>query len=357
MKHLVVGPRRLPITSAWLVPAVLSAVVVVVVSGAAVTAFETRTVSGFGQGLWWATSLITTVGFIGEPPESTAGAVLSAVLMVVGFLLLAMVSASLAALFVREEELPRLEEETSTDQQILEALARLEARLDDPPRDPVGPTVRPGCGRRTPVSTAADAPSPTGPAPLDRVRWPVRTERLTLRPATAGDAEATWHYRRLPEVAQWVTVLPTDPDTYRETFVAPARLATTVIVERDGELIGDVMIRVEDAWSQAEVAADARGTQAELGWVLDPRFAGQGYATEAVRELLRVCFEELGLRRVVAFCFLDNVGSSRLMERIGMRRETHAVAEALHRDGRWLDSLGYAMLATEWRARTGVARP
>ena len=94
------------------------------------------------------------------------------------------------------------------------------------------------------------------------------------------------------------------------------------------------MLRVEDAWAQTEVADLARGAQAELGWVLDPAHTGHGYATEAVRGLLAHCFETLGVRRVVANCFLANDTSSRLMERVGMRREGHAVAESLHRSGR-----------------------
>jgi RimJ/RimL family protein N-acetyltransferase len=71
------------------------------------------------------------------------------------------------------------------------------------------------------------------------------------------------------------------------------------------------------------------------------------YATEAVRAILRHCFSELGLRRVVASCFAGNDASRRLMERLGMRREGHAVADALHRSGRWLDTLTYARLSTE----------
>jgi RimJ/RimL family protein N-acetyltransferase len=97
----------------------------------------------------------------------------------------------------------------------------------------------------------------------------------------------------------------------------------------------------------------ARGVQAELGWCLDPRYAGRGYATEAVEGLLHLCFELLGLRRVTASCFADNERSWRLMERVGMRREAHTVADSLHRSGRWLDGLTYAMLADEWRARGG----
>ena len=166
------------------------------------------------------------------------------------------------------------------------------------------------------------------------------------------DADATWSYRRLDSVNEWLTGVPATLEDYRSSFADPGRLAATVIVEVADDpgptVIGDFMLRLEDAWSQAEVSDTARHAQAELGWVLDPAHTGLGYATEAVRELLRYCFDELDVHRVVAGCFLDNDASWRLMERVGMRRETHAVADALHRSGRWLDSVGYAVLAAEW---------
>lgn len=187
--------------------------------------------------------------------------------------------------------------------------------------------------------------------PLARVRWPLRTARLTLQLGEPGDAEPTWWYRRLPSVGEWLTEIPEDLAAYEAKFVDPERLATTVVVELDGQLIGDFLVRVEDAWAQSEVAHQARGAQAELGWVLDPAFTGHGYASEAVRALLDACFGQLGVRRVVANCFLDNEASWRLMERLGMRREVQAVAESLHRSGRWLDTVAYAILADEWPRR------
>ena len=87
--------------------------------------------------------------------------------------------------------------------------------------------------------------------------------------------------------------------------------------------------------------------QAELGWCLDPAHHGHGYGTEAVGELLRICFADLGLRRVTASCFADNTASWRLMERLHLRREQHTVRDSLHRDGQWLDGYGYALLAEE----------
>jgi RimJ/RimL family protein N-acetyltransferase len=192
----------------------------------------------------------------------------------------------------------------------------------------------------------------TRDATVPLLQRPLHTERLTLRPATADDADATWKYRRLESVSEWLTGRPAELDGYRELFSEPVRLAETVIATRGHDpaatIIGDFMLRRGDAWAQREVADRARATQAELGWVLDPTYTGHGYATEAARELLRYCFQDLGLRRVTANCFLDNDTSWRLMERVGMRRELHAVRDSLHRSGRWLDSVGYAILQEEW---------
>lgn len=188
------------------------------------------------------------------------------------------------------------------------------------------------------------------PQDLSAARWPAHTARLTIRPAEPGDLDATWAFRRLPEVSEWITHRFTERTAYAEEFLDPERLSSTLVVERDGVVVGDLMLRLGDPWAQAEVAESVRGTQAELGWTIDPAHGGQGLATEAVAEVVRICFEELGVRRVVALCFADNEPSWRLMERIGMRREEHNVRDSLHRSGRWLDGYGYALLREEWQA-------
>jgi RimJ/RimL family protein N-acetyltransferase len=190
---------------------------------------------------------------------------------------------------------------------------------------------------------------------LSAVAWPVNTERLTIRPARLDDADATWQIRRIESVGRWMTAASGDLDDFRRKFAEPERLSRTLLMELDGVVIGDLYLAVGDAWAQAEVADRARGVQAEIGWVLAPDHEGRGYATEAVRELIRICFEDLRLRRVFAQCFADNEPSWRLMERVGMRREEHAVRESLHRSGEWLDGLRYAVLADEWRS--GRSRP
>ncbi len=188
------------------------------------------------------------------------------------------------------------------------------------------------------------------PQDLSAVAWPVRTERLTIRPSTAEDADAMFDIRSLPEVADWLPILPTDRETWRERFADPEKLAVTLALELDGEVIGDLYLSVTDAWGQVEVADQVKNTQAEIGWVVAPSHGGKGYGTEGAAELLRICFEDLGLRRVKALCFADNVASYRIMEKLGMRREEYAVRDSLHRTRGWLDGMTYAILVDEWRA-------
>ena len=187
-------------------------------------------------------------------------------------------------------------------------------------------------------------------SPLEAVAWPLTTARLSIRPATAEDVEAAWRYRQDPSVGHWITSAPESFEAFTQLFTNARTLAKTLLVELHGEVIGDLMLSIEDAWAQTEVRPRATGVPAEVGWAFDPRHCGQGYATEAVAELLRLCFEDLGLRRVTGTCFAENVASWRLMERLGMRREAHTVKESLHRSGEWLDGYGYAMLADGWRA-------
>ena len=105
------------------------AVAAIVVGAGAGAAIETETVGSYGRGLWWAVSLMTTVGFIGPPPRTTAGAIISVILMLIGFLFLSLLSAALASLFVREDVAPIEQRELATEAEIAERLDEITLRL------------------------------------------------------------------------------------------------------------------------------------------------------------------------------------------------------------------------------------
>lgn len=177
--------------------------------------------------------------------------------------------------------------------------------------------------------------------------YPVRTQRLVLRPFTAGDLDALHGIHRLPEVTRYLYHEPRDrKETY--TVLAGKVAASVLAVEGQplclaaeladtGVLIGDCTL----FWlSQVH-------QQGEIGFVFDPACHGRGLATEAAAALLRLGFEGLHLHRIIARCDGRNTASARVMERIGMRREAHMIENEFVK-GEWTDELVYAILSSEW---------
>jgi RimJ/RimL family protein N-acetyltransferase len=184
---------------------------------------------------------------------------------------------------------------------------------------------------------------------FERLSWPAHTERLSFRPAEIADLPAVFAYRTLEDVAQWMPNRPASYDEWVLRLGGTETMDRTLVLELDGTVIGDLYLRVEDGWAQREVSEGGTNTQAEIGWCLSPDHQGRGYVTEAVTELVRICFEDLGIRRLAAVAFLDNAASIRVMEKLGMQREALFRRESLHRDLGWVDSVTYALLADEWR--------
>jgi RimJ/RimL family protein N-acetyltransferase len=188
---------------------------------------------------------------------------------------------------------------------------------------------------------------------FDRISWPRTTDRLTLRPAETADLPAVFAVRSQPEVAEWMPDHPTSYDEWLLRLGRSGAVDRMLVMEADGRVIGDLYLHVQDAWTQAEVKEAGEQAQAEIGWSLAPEHQGKGYVTEAATELVRICFEELGVRRLSAQAFADNAPSLRVMERIGMTCEAHFRSESLHRDHGWVDGVVYGLLRDDWQAARG----
>ncbi len=92
----------------------------------------------------------------------------------------------------------------------------------------------------------------------------------------------------------------------------------------------------------------------ELGYIFNPAFQGQGYATESADALIRYGFEHLGIHRVIAHCNPENITSWKVLEKIGMKREGYFRKNVFFHtqpDGSplWTDSCEYAILKEDIR--------
>jgi [ribosomal protein S5]-alanine N-acetyltransferase len=89
--------------------------------------------------------------------------------------------------------------------------------------------------------------------------------------------------------------------------------------------------------------------EAELWYRLSRIQWNQGYTTDAARAMVSFGFRDLHLHRIAALCHPDNIGSWRVMEKIGMCYEGRLRENAPKGDGTWRDSLLYAMIDHDWK--------
>jgi RimJ/RimL family protein N-acetyltransferase len=188
------------------------------------------------------------------------------------------------------------------------------------------------------------------------VSWPQRTERLVLRQVREEDVDGLLAFRNKPDVYKWLLKTEVDPDEFREawmkTLTHPRDYSS--VVELDGVVIGTASLDVSDAMGQGQ-GEPMEGAEAEIGYILDPAFAGHGYATEIAAALLRICFEDLGVHRVTAGCYADNLASRRVLEKVDMQLEQYGVRDSWHAELGWVDGCTYAILAEEWLKKGGAA--
>ncbi|MDZ7576844.1 MAG: potassium channel family protein [Candidatus Nanopelagicales bacterium] len=112
--------------------AIVITIVLVIVSALVVADVEANqpgaTIDGFGDGLWWALTTITSVGYGDEYPITLVGREFAAGLMLFGIALIGVVAAAVASWFVRSDRL-RDEAASERDTGLQDAMVALSAQL------------------------------------------------------------------------------------------------------------------------------------------------------------------------------------------------------------------------------------
>jgi RimJ/RimL family protein N-acetyltransferase len=182
--------------------------------------------------------------------------------------------------------------------------------------------------------------------------YPIFTDRLALRPFRDADLDALHAIHSRPDVVRYLYWEPRSRDDAQE-MLQRRKLEVAIIREGEGlHLAADLRATGELIGQFNLFFVSQQHRLGEIGFVVHPDHHGRGYATEGIRPLIRLGFEELGLHRIIGRCDARNDASARVMERLGMRREAHFVENEFVK-GEWTDGLEYAMLDREWRALAG----
>ena len=125
--------------------------------------------------------------------------------------------------------------------------------------------------------------------------------------------------------------------------------------KREGARFGIFVRKGERLCGGIGLAAHLEHNRAELGYWIGVPFWGNGYGTEAAREMLRFGFENLQLHRIDAGHFANNPASGHILRKLGMKHEGTTREHILKWD-EYLDVEIYGLLVQEYREQTATQR-
>ena len=180
----------------------------------------------------------------------------------------------------------------------------------------------------------------------------IETARLLLRPFTEEDLDIIHALYSDPEIMRYTPFDPKTPEqsqAHLDQLIAewkkekPLNLEYAVILKSEGKKIGRAHILIDEETDSAMVG----------GMLLKP-YWGNHYAKEMALAMIDYSFDVLQVHRVTGLCNPGNIGSWKMMENCGMRREAYFRRKCRYvknGEAHWEDELVYAILPEE-RKRT-----
>jgi ribosomal-protein-alanine N-acetyltransferase len=176
------------------------------------------------------------------------------------------------------------------------------------------------------------------------------TQRLVLRPVTAGDAPAIFLYASNPNLTRFTlfeTHQTIDDSLWFATDYVRSRYAS-----REPDPFG-IVLKVDPVPTVigslgAHWVSQPNGTM-EFGYAIAEPYWGRGLVAEASRALIRYVFTEYAVERLQARVIVGNEASERVLAKLGFAREGVLRSFILRRGRHW-DVAMYSLLRGEWEA-------
>ena len=173
----------------------------------------------------------------------------------------------------------------------------------------------------------------------------VSTDRLRIRPVHLSDLEEVHALHSTPEVDEYNTLgIPTNIGQTQSILCEwvlsqdkeEDRKLTLAVENEEGSFIGLVALNFGRQVYRS----------AEVWFKYHKRFWNKGYATEALKAVIDLAFDDLGLHRLEAGCAVENLGSKKVLEKVGMIQEGRK-RKCLPLGDKWSDTLEFGMLVED----------
>jgi len=174
----------------------------------------------------------------------------------------------------------------------------------------------------------------------------LKTNRLNIKPISIKDLGKIHDLHSLPETDQFNTLgIPKD---INETEKIIAKWISNNKDEKSKNFTFKIELKEKKLF--IGLIALNLGSQkfksAEVWYKLHSSFWNKGYGTETLQKILEFGFNDLKLHRIEAGCAVDNIGSIRILEKVGMIREGRK-GKVLPLKNGWSDNFEFAILSTD----------
>lgn len=173
----------------------------------------------------------------------------------------------------------------------------------------------------------------------------IETERLLLRKIAFNDVADIFEYASDPRVSEYTMWSTHDSIEDTKFFVK-----SLIKMYKRRELVDWVIFHKADRKSIGTcgfVEWSMTHSRAEIGYALSRKYWGSGYMSEAVSAAVEFGFREMQLNKVEGKCEINNIGSARVMEKVGMQLEG-ILRQHIYVKGRYWDLKTYGLMAEEF---------
>ena len=185
----------------------------------------------------------------------------------------------------------------------------------------------------------------------------IETDRLLLMIPTMKEQYDLWNILRKENVNRWYMPTPDRFNGDRNAFQIAlndwnkqekfyqmkidslndnSNMFTWSIFLKDGTIIGQMTVQPKKEFPNNPEIRD-------VGWFINPKYQGQGYAYEAASAILDYMFYEVEIEKIQTSAAQVNNGSWGLMEKLGFERTGEKISTYLDENNEYLKSYTYEL--------------